>query len=136
MPIWMRPFSINFKLTTQNLLLKTISMSDNKKEISITVELDDNNVPEKIDWNATDKDGEGIANCKAMLLSMWDPEKQDTLRLDLWTKEMTMDEMKIFFHQTLVTMADTLQNATNEEAMAEDMRDFTSYFAEKMEITK
>ena len=109
-------------------------MSSNKKEISITVELDDNNIPEQIDWNATDKEGEGISNCKAMFLSMWDPERQDTLRLDLWTKEMTKEEMKIFFHQTLVTMADTLENATEEEAMAEDMRDFTSYFAEKMEI--
>lgn len=109
-------------------------MAENKKEISITVELDDNNVPEKIDWNATDKEGEGIENCKAMFLSMWDPDKKDTLRLDLWTKEMTKEEMKIFFHQTLVTMADTLENSTEEEAMAEDMRDFTSYFAEKMEI--
>ena len=109
-------------------------MSTNKKEISITVDLDENDVPTHIDWNATDKEGEGIANCRAMLLSMWDPEKQDTLRLDLWTKEMTMDEMKVFFHQTLITMADTLENSTNEEAMAEDMRDFTSYFADKMEI--
>lgn len=109
-------------------------MSANKKEISITVELDENNVPESIDWNATDKEGEGISNCRAMFLSMWDPAKQDTLRLDLWTKEMTIEEMKVFFHQTLVTMADTLENATNEESMAEDMRDFTSYFAEKMEI--
>jgi len=107
-----------------------------KKEISITVELDDDNIPEKIDWNATDKEGEGIEDCKAMLLSIWDPEQQDTLRLDLWTKEMTVDEMKVFFHQTLVTMADTFQNATEEESMAEDMRDFTSYFAEKMEIVE
>lgn len=109
-------------------------MQKKTKEISITVELDENDVPTNIDWNATDKDGEGIANCRAMLLSMWDPEKQDTLRLDLWTKEMTIDEMKVFYHQTLVTMADTFQNSTNEEGMAEDMRDFTSYFAEKMEI--
>lgn len=109
-------------------------MSDKKKEISITVELDDNNVPEKIDWNATDKEGEGIANCKAMFLSMWDPQRQDTLRLDLWTKEMTRDEMKIFFHQTLVTMAETFENATEEEEMTEDMRDFISYFADKMDI--
>ena len=111
-------------------------MSTKKKEISITVDLDENDVPTNIDWNATDKEGEGIANCRAMLLSMWDPKKQDTLRLDLWTKEMTMDEMKVFFHQTLITMADTFQNSTNEEAMAEDMRDFTSYFAEKMEIVE
>ena len=111
-------------------------MAKKKKEISITVELDENDVPESIDWNATDKAGEGIANCTAMILSMWDPKKQDTLRLDLWTKEMTIDEMKVFFHQTLVTMADTFQNATEEDAITEDMRDFTSYFAEKMEITQ
>lgn len=109
-------------------------MSANKKEISITVELDDENIPESIRWNATDKEGEDVSDCRAMLLSVWDPEKQDTLRLDLWTKQMTIDEMKVFFHQTLVTMADTLENATNEEQMAEDMRDFTAYFADKMEI--
>jgi hypothetical protein len=33
-------------------------------------------------------------------------------------------------------MADTFQNATEEEGIAEDMRDFTSYFAEKMEIVQ
>jgi len=111
-------------------------MAQKKKDISITVELDENNIPTSIDWNASDKEGEEIAQCWAMLLSMWDHEKKDTLRLDLWTKEMTIDEMKIFFHQTLVTMADTLQNATNEDEMAEDMRDFTAYFADKMEITE
>ncbi|HKL17589.1 MAG TPA: gliding motility protein GldC [Halalkalibaculum sp.] len=111
-------------------------MAQKKKDISITVELDENNIPTSIDWNASDKEGEEIAQCRAMLLSMWDHEKKDTLRLDLWTKEMTIDEMKIFFHQTLVTMADTLQNATNEDEMAEDMRDFTAYFADKMEITE
>lgn len=111
-------------------------MSSKKKDINITVELDENNIPTSIDWNASDKEGQDIAQCRAMLLSMWDHQKKDTLRLDLWTKEMTIDEMKIFFHQTLVTMADTLQNATNEEQMAEDMRDFTAYFADKMEITE
>lgn len=111
-------------------------MSAQKKDINITVALDENNIPTAIDWNASDKEGEEIAECRAMLLSMWDHQKKDTLRLDLWTKEMTIDEMKIFFHQTLVTMADTLANSTNEEEMAEDMRDFTAYFADKMEITE
>lgn len=111
-------------------------MSAQKKEITITVELDERNIPTAIDWNASDKQGEEIARCRAMLLSMWDHHKKDTLRLDLWTKEMTIDEMKIFFHQTLVTMADTLENSTEEEQMAEDMRDFTAYFADKMEITE
>lgn len=105
-----------------------------KKEINITVELDKESIPTRIRWNASDLSGNDVAECRAMLLSMWDHQRKDTLRLDLWTRDMTVDEMKIFFHQTLVTMADTLENSTEEEDMAEDMRDFTAYFADKMEI--
>ncbi|MDZ7772409.1 MAG: gliding motility protein GldC [Balneolaceae bacterium] len=105
-----------------------------KKDINITVELDEEDIPTSILWNASDLQGQDVAECRAMLLSMWDPQRKDTLRLDLWTRDMTVDEMKIFFHQTLVTMADTLENSTEETDMAEDMRDFTAYFADKMEI--
>ena len=104
------------------------------KEISITVELDEENVPENIIWNATDKKDEKVTDCRAMLLALWDANNKDTLKLDLWTKKMTVDEMKIFFHQTLVTLADTFERSTNEDKMAGDMRDFCEYFAEKMEI--
>ncbi|HBX64614.1 MAG: gliding motility protein GldC [Balneola sp.] len=105
-----------------------------KKDINISVELDDQNIPTDIIWNASDLKGRDTAECRAMLLSLWDAKNKDTLKLDLWTKEMTVDEMKIFFHQTLVTMADTLENATNDERISGDMRDFCAYFAEKMEI--
>jgi gliding motility-associated protein GldC len=111
-------------------------MSEKSKKINIEVLLDEQNVPEEIKWSATDLQGYDEAICRAMLLSLWDHKNKDTLRLDLWTKDMTVDEMKIFFHQTLITMADTFENATEEEGMAEDMRDFISYFAEKMEILK
>lgn len=111
-------------------------MATQSKEINITVELDDENVPEDIIWNASDLAGEGAASCRAMFLSMWDPDRKDTLRLDLWTRDMTRDEMKIFFHQTLVTMCDTLERSTEENEMAEDMRDFCSYFADKMQIVE
>lgn len=112
----------------------TQNQDSQQKNINIKVALDEKNIPTAIDWDATDMEGQGIAQCRAMLLSLWDHDKQDTLRLDLWTKDMTVDEMKVFFHQTMVTMADTLENATKEEQMAEDMRDFTAYFADKMEI--
>jgi gliding motility-associated protein GldC len=69
-----------------------------------------------------------------MILALWDHQKKDTLRLDLWTKDMTVDEMKIFFHETLLSMADTLQRSTTDERIAGDMRDFCDYFAQKMEI--
>ncbi|HCD53113.1 MAG TPA: gliding motility protein GldC [Balneolaceae bacterium] len=105
-----------------------------KKQINITVELDDENIPSNINWKADDMQGMDEANCRAMLLSMWDAKRKDTLKLDLWTRDMTVDEMKIFFHQTLVSMADTLQRSINDERISGDMMDFCDYFAEKMEI--
>lgn len=109
-------------------------MAVKKKEISITVELDEKNIPENIIWNATDLEEADEALCRAMILSLWDHDNKDTLRLDLWTREMTMDEMKIFFHQTLLSMADTLERSINDDRISGDMRDFCDYFAEKMEI--
>lgn len=104
------------------------------KQVKINVELDDKNVPQSIVWEAEDAGLNAPTNCRAMILSLWDHQNKDTLRLDLWTKDMTIDEMKIFFHETLVTMADTLQRSTTDERIAGDMRDFCEYFAEKMEI--
>lgn len=102
-------------------------------EIKFLVELDENRVPEKLTWTAQDG---GVDNeeAKAMMVSLWDAKAQETLRIDLWTKEMPVDEMKVFFHQTLVAMADTFERATNDEKMAATMKDFCDYFAEKLEL--
>jgi gliding motility-associated protein GldC len=101
-----------------------------KATINFTISLDENNLPESIEWAASDsKDG---GKCKAIFLSMWDENEKSTMRIDLWTKDMPVDDMKRFFHQNLVTMSDTLTRATNEDKMAMDMRDFSAYFAEKM----
>ena len=108
-------------------------MSTITSEIKFLVELDENRVPEKLTWTAQDG-GVQLEEAKAMLLSIWDGKAQETLRIDLWTKEMPVDEMKIFFHQTLVAMADTFQRATQDEKMAETMRDFCDFFAEKLEL--
>ena len=71
-----------------------------------------------------------------MLLSIWDSKQQETLRIDLWTKDMPVDEMKIFFHQTLVAMSNTFNRAVSDEKMTATMKDFCDYFAEKMELKK
>ncbi len=109
-------------------------MANKKKEITITVELDEENVPTNIIWDATDSKEEKPVACRAMLLSLWDHNHKSTLKLDLWTRKMMQDEMKIFFHQTLVSMTDSLERATNDERITSDMRDFCDYFAERMEI--
>ncbi|MGL5891726.1 MAG: gliding motility protein GldC [Bacteroidia bacterium] len=101
-------------------------------EINYKIQLDENNVPEQINWTASDNGGNG--RCKAIMLSMWDEDESNTMRIDLWTKDMLVDDMKKFFHQTLMTMTDTFERATGEEKMAGDMRDFCAYFAEKMQL--
>ena len=102
-------------------------------EIRLKVGLDENRVPEELNWSAQDG---GIENeeAKAMLLSVWDSKHKESLKIDLWTKDMPVDEMKIFFHQTLVSMADTFMKATQDEKMTATMKDFCDYFAEKLEL--
>ncbi|REE08063.1 gliding motility protein GldC [Winogradskyella pacifica] len=106
-----------------------------KSKIVLNVELDENRVPEKLNWSAQDG---GVDNeeAKAIMLSVWDSNAQETLKIDLWTKDMPVDEMKLFFHQTLVTMSDSFLRATQDEKMTGDMKDFCDYFAEKLELKK
>ncbi|MBP6424101.1 MAG: gliding motility protein GldC [Flavobacterium sp.] len=111
-------------------------MSDTfTSEIKFEIELDANRVPEKLFWTAEDG-GVAKEEAKAIMLSVWDSKAKETMRIDLWTKEMPVDEMKIFFHQTLVAMSDTFKRATDDEKMADTMKDFCDYFAEKLELTK
>ncbi|MCB0794191.1 MAG: gliding motility protein GldC [Flavobacteriales bacterium] len=107
-----------------------MSKKNKGSEIRFRVELDVNNVPERIEWQA--EDGGMKSTCKAALLSIWDERENNTLRIDLWTKKMTVEEMNRFFHQNILTMADTYERATGETKMAEQMRDFGAYFSEKL----
>ena len=102
-------------------------------EISIKVGLNENNLPIGMKWTATDGDVQN-ADAKAMLLSLWDSKDNNTMKIDLWTKDMTVDEMKQFFHQTLLTMADSFEKATGESNICDDLRDYCYHFADKMNI--
>jgi gliding motility-associated protein GldC len=104
-------------------------------EIKFKIGLDENKIPEAISWSAEDG-GVGESDSKALMISVWDHIQKDTLRMDLWTKDMPVDEMKQFFHQTLVSMANSFERATNDHKMSATMRDFCDYFAEKLELKK
>ncbi|GAA3728748.1 MULTISPECIES: gliding motility protein GldC [Flavobacterium] len=110
-------------------------MANINSEIRFNIELDENRVPEKLTWSAQDG-GVQAEEAKAIMLSIWDSKAKETMRIDLWTKDMPVDEMKIFFHQTLVAMSDTFKRATDDEKMSDTMKDFCDYFAEKLELTK
>ena len=110
-------------------------MAKHKSKITIDVTLDENKIPEKLHWSAPDG-GVNHEESKAILLSVWDPKAKEALRIDLWTKDMPLDEMKVFFHQTLTAMSDTFERATSDEKMSATMRDFCDYFAEKLDLKK
>ena len=109
-------------------------MSIHKKtNISIDVNLDENNIPLEMKWNSPDG-GVSEMDTKAVLLSLWDSNKKETLKIDLWVKEMPLDQMQLFFYQTLVSLSDTFYRATQDEKMTETMKDFCDYFAEKLNL--
>lgn len=106
-----------------------------KTQITIDVELDENHIPEKLTWNAPDG---GINNeeTKATMISVWDHKDQEALRIDLWTKEMPMDDMKKFYHQIFISMANSYQRATGEDEVADYIIEFAENFAYKSGIKK
>lgn len=102
-----------------------------KSNINVEVALDENNLPVDMHWSA---EGADMKQTKAMFLALWDGEAKNTMKLDLWVKEMSIEEMKQFFHQTMLTMADTFEKATGETNISEDLRDYCYHFADKMKI--
>lgn len=104
-------------------------------QLRITIGLDEKNVPISIDWDADDRpDGSAAVPCKAMLLSLFERESLDTMKIDLWTNDMQVNEMDRFFFQTLRALADTYFKATQNRELAVDMQRFVQYFGEKTEI--
>ena len=92
-----------------------------KSDIHFKIELDQNNVPEKILWDATDKPEVGFTESKAISLSLWDHQQMNTLRIDLWTKEMPVNEMKRFYIDCLGGVAQSLLTATGDEQMSNEL---------------
>jgi gliding motility-associated protein GldC len=102
-----------------------------KSNISIDVYLDEQKVPEQIKWKASDSNADMEQVAKAMLLAFWDGADKSALRIDLWTKEMMVDEMADFYYQLLMTMADTFNRATNQPELSAEMKEFAKDFMQK-----
>jgi hypothetical protein len=48
-------------------------------EINFKIQLDENHLPESMQWSATDSDVNGIQDCKSLMISVWDPKEKSTL---------------------------------------------------------
>lgn len=104
-------------------------------EIKLKVGLDKDKIPVKIDWQAEGGPNSGQAKeAKAFLLSIFEKNSKDTLKMDLWTKDMQVNEMDRFFFQTLRGLADTYFKATQNQQLATDMQRFVQYFGEQTKV--
>lgn len=107
-----------------------------KSDIVISVELDERNHPEKIQWKAEGSGMQGMNPCKSIMLSIFDKADSGTLRIDLWTKEMRVDEMQQFIYETMQSMANTYQNATNDKEAADKLRAMATQFGTETGLLK
>ncbi|MCY7293208.1 MAG: gliding motility protein GldC [Ferruginibacter sp.] len=102
-----------------------------KSSIKIDILLDPDKVPESIHWKASDSSAEMGQKAKAMCIAFWDPADKTAMRIDLWTKDMMVDEMGEFFYQMLFTMSDTFKRATKNAELAAEMKSFSEAFIKK-----
>lgn len=93
-----------------------------KSTIQIDVMLGPDKIPQQINWNASGSSAKRETKAKAMCLAFWDAADKSALRIDLWTKDMMMDEMADFYYQMLMTMADTFNRATRQQELADEMK--------------
>ena len=88
--------------------------------IKIDVHLDNEKVPELISWAAADSAANMKQQAKAMMLAFWDGAEKSALRIDLWTKEMMVDEMADFFNR-----------ATHQQVLVDELKTFAHQFYHK-----
>lgn len=103
--------------------------------INLEICLNKEKLPEKISWHSSDQPKDtAVQECKAILLSLFDKDTKDTLKIDLWTTEMQVVEMDRFMFQTLRALADTYFRATGNKQLSGDMQLFVDYFGKQTGI--
>ncbi|MEX2503138.1 MAG: hypothetical protein WD336_12240 [Trueperaceae bacterium] len=105
-------------------------MSERTSDIRLRVSSSDDGVT-GIRWQADDAPEPEEQRAEAMLLALWDAHARNAMRIDLWTQNMTIEDMNDFFFQTLLTMADTYGRANGDAEIAGDIKLFARDFAEK-----
>ena len=107
-------------------------MMSRTAEIKLNVDLDSDNLPTRIEWQASEGQENGPVLCQSMMLSVWDNENKTTAAIDLWIKEMTIDDMNLYFYQVIHKMADTYLRATKNAEMANSIHEFGDGFGETL----
>jgi gliding motility-associated protein GldC len=88
-----------------------------KSEINFEIQLDKDRIPEKIFWDATENPNEGINETKAISISVWDHYHRGLLGINLWTKDMPVDEMNHFAVDMIGNLVQMINDSTQDPKM-------------------
>ena len=105
-----------------------------KSEIKFLIEIDENKMPQTIHWQADDADFGGLKEAKTMMLSLWDKNDNVTLGIDLWTKDMLVDDINLHFYQIILKLGDTYRKSTSNPEVGKMFDEFASQYAEKIKL--
>jgi gliding motility-associated protein GldC len=100
--------------------------------IKFTVSLDENHLPASIEWEAPDAAEKSTS--KSVMIALWDEKENNTLRIDLWTKDMMVEEMRKFYHQNVMSLTDTYIRATGDEVTGKEIKTFFKAIGEKIGV--
>jgi len=104
-----------------------------KQTLKFEVELDENNLPNSIKM-LDDQAKNSAINLKALMIAAWDAKRKETLRVDIWTKDMPVNDMFILYHQNMMGMATSLEKSTGQDKLAQALRDYCDFFAKQTKI--
>lgn len=107
-------------------------MTARTAEIKLTVDLDDDDLPTRIEWQASEAADKGVSEAQSMMLSLWDSQSNSIAAIDLWTKDTTVADMNLHFYQAFHKMADTYLRATRNAEIARLIHEFGDGFGENL----
>lgn len=100
-----------------------------QSEIRFKIGLDEQNIPLDIKWQASDSKNQELRACKSIMISIWDAAQKETMKIDLWTNDMTIDEMHSHYFQTLLSITESYHRATKNPFAKEEMKKFAENLA-------
>ena len=103
----------------------------NWEEIKIKVGLNENNLPVDLKWSASANSSQGVKDCKAFNLGIWDPVINNSLSINLWTNSMTVDEMNMHYVHNLINLTKSYVDATKNPLAQNMMKTFCQNLMEE-----
>ena len=104
-----------------------------KSEINFSVELDENRIPSKIFWDATENPNEGINETKAVSIGVWDQYHKGLLGINLWTQDMPVDEMNHFVVDLVGNLAQMIKDSTQDGVIINALNEAGQKIAKHLE---